>query len=152
MHACAGITRRVLVLSSDTANSRVIEAAIRPWMFETVVCSSLQKAADLLAQSDFALIFSEERFDDGTYSQLLSFLRGAYKVPVVVMISDAHEDSVFREAMALGAFAVVASSCSAKDVQWLVIQATLSGMSSSKSRVGSHSTSAPASTGLQNRK
>jgi DNA-binding NtrC family response regulator len=121
-------------------------------MFETVVCSSLREAADLLAQKDFALIFSEERFDDGGYPQLLSFLRGSHKVPVVVMISDVDKDSVFREAMAWGAFTVVASPCSTKDVQWLVVQATRPEIGSSKSGMGSRSTSAPASHGLQNQK
>jgi DNA-binding NtrC family response regulator len=152
MHACASITRRVLVLCSDAANSRVIEAAIRPWMFETVVCSSLREATDILAQKDFAFIFSEERFDDGTYSHLLSFLQGSYKLPVVVMISDANEDSVFREAMTVGAFAVMATPCSTKDVQWMVIQATRSEISGSKSKVGSRNMSAPASHDLQNQK
>jgi DNA-binding NtrC family response regulator len=152
MHACASFTRRVLVLCSTTANSQVIEAAIRPWMFETVVCSSLREAADLLGQRDFALIFSEERFDDGTYEQLLSFLRGSYKVPVVVMISDVDEDSIFRKATTLGAFAVMARPASTKDVQWMVIQATQSEISSSKSKSGLRSASAPASHDLQDRK
>jgi DNA-binding NtrC family response regulator len=152
MHARTAITRRVLVIGSDTANSQVIEGAIRPWMFETIVCSSMREAQYLLAQSHFALIISEERFADGTYSELLSSVQGSYKVPIVVMISDVDGDSVFREAMALGAFGVVASPCSAKDVQWMVIQATRSEVSSSKSKTSSRSMSAPASNGLPDRK
>jgi DNA-binding NtrC family response regulator len=152
MRTGAPITRRVLVLCSDTANSQVIEAAIRPWMFETVVCSSLRKAADLLAEKDFALIFSEEHFDDGTYPQLLSLLRGVYKVPVVVMISDEDKDAVFRNAVMLGAFTVVATPCSAKDVKWTLIQATQWEISSSKSKLAARGVSASASNGPQNGK
>jgi DNA-binding NtrC family response regulator len=135
MHDCAAITRRVLVLSSNAAGSQVIEDALRSWMFETVVRSSLRAAADLLAQMDFALIFSEERFDDGTYPQLFSFLKGVYKTPVVVMISDVDQDSVFRQAMALGALGVVASPCSTKDVQWMVVRAAQTVTGGSKSAI-----------------
>ncbi|MGH9497936.1 MAG: hypothetical protein ACRD3L_02230 [Terriglobales bacterium] len=151
MHARAVITRHVLVLSSDAANSQVIGDALRHWMFDTVVCSSLREAADLMAQQDFALIFSEKRFADGVYPQLLSFVRSAYKIPVVVMISG-DEESVFEEAIALGAFAVVAKPCSTNDVQWMVIQATQSEISSSKPRGGSRNMSSSVSHGIENQK
>ena len=123
MAALTAMTRRVLVVCQDAGNSRVIEEATRSWMFETVACTSIQESRNLLDKQDFALIFCEERGADGTYRDLLSVAR-TRRVPVAVMISDTNQDFVFREAMALGAFDVVASPCSRKDVQWMVIRAT----------------------------
>ena len=123
MAAPTAITRRVLVVCRDVDVARVIEEATQPWMFETEVRSSLRESRDLVEKRDFALIFCEECCEDGTYQDLLSTGRSR-KVPVVVMISDADQDFVFREAMALGAFGVVARPCSRKDVQWMVIRAT----------------------------
>jgi DNA-binding NtrC family response regulator len=145
------ITRRVLVLCPDAANSQVIEYAIRPWMFETVVCSSLRESKDLLTRQDFGVAFCEDRFEDGTYPDLLSIVRSSYRVPVVVMISDLHQDGTFREAMKLGAFGVIASPCLTKDVQWMVIQATQS-ESASKPKLNSRSGTAPAPYGLERHK
>jgi DNA-binding NtrC family response regulator len=140
MEAHTAVTRRVLVLCSDTANSRTIEDATRSWMFETVVCSSLREAEDLLAEKNFALVFCEERFVDGTYADLLALVGRSKKVAVVVMISDVDKDSVFREAIALGALGVVANPCSIPDAQWMVIRATEHG--SGNSRFNSRNASA----------
>lgn len=111
-----------MVVSRDLELSRVIEEATQSWLFETVVCSSCEESLGLLNYQEFALIFCEEQCGDGTYRDLLYGARPR-KAPVVVMIADQNRDLVFREAMALGAFDVVASSCSRTDVQWMVIRA-----------------------------
>ena len=123
MVGLTAFTRSVLVVGRSTGNCRVIEEATQPWMFETVACSSIQESKDILDKQDFVLIFCEESGEDGTYRDLLSMTR-TRKVPVAVMLSDTNQELVFREAMALGAFGVVGSPCSKKDVQWMVIRAT----------------------------
>jgi DNA-binding NtrC family response regulator len=150
MQAHTAIPRRILAVGSDRASGQVIEHATQAWMFETRVCSSLREAENLLAKQEFALIFCEERFEGGTYRELLSVIRGSHRVPVVVMISDVEEESAFREAMELGAFGVLASPCSTKDVQWMVIRAAQQGTNSSKSALSSRSAYAP--DGLQGSK
>jgi DNA-binding NtrC family response regulator len=123
MEAPTEVTRRVLVVCRDARNSRAIEEATQPWMFETASCSSIEESTRLLQQKDFALIFCEESSEDGNYRDLLSVAR-AYRVPVVVLISDTNQDFLFRQAMTSGAFGVIPSPCSRKDVQWTVIRAT----------------------------
>jgi len=147
MGVYTAITRRVLVVCSDTANGRVIEDATRAWMFETVVCSSLRESEALLGEKDFAVIFCEDRFRDGAYPELLSVVGRSHKIPIVVMISNVEEDALFREAMALGAFGVVPNPCSTKDAQWMVIRATQGGTNSVKSMPSSGNGSAPALNG-----
>jgi DNA-binding NtrC family response regulator len=112
-----------MVVGRDRELGRVIAEATQPWMFETVVCSSCWESLDLLDGEDFALIFCEERWEGGTYRDLLSAM-GSRKAPVVVMISGENRDLVFREAMELGAFDVAANPCSRQDAQWMVIRAT----------------------------
>lgn len=123
MEGHTGIPRRVLVLCRDVEASRVIEEATRPWMFETVACSSARESLRLLEQEDFALVFCAEQYADGTYRDMLASAP-PHKSPVVVMISDSNPDEVFREAMSLGALGVVSSPFSKADVQWMVIRAT----------------------------
>jgi DNA-binding NtrC family response regulator len=151
MEVYTAITRRVLVVCSDAAESQVIEDATRAWMFETVVCSSLRESQELLAGKEFALVFCRETLEDGTYSDLLSLVKGTHGVPVVVMISDVEEDQLFREAMALGAFGVVPHPCSTKDVQWMVIRATRGATRSPKSALSSENAALPGSSGLPSR-
>jgi len=111
------------VVCRDAEASRVIEEAMQPWMFETVVCSSPRESMGLLEKEDFALVFCDERFEGGTYRDLL-FGAPSRKAPVVVMISDKDPEPVFRDAMSLGALGVLSSPCSRTDVQWMVIRAT----------------------------
>ncbi len=115
--------RRIMVVGRDRELSRVVEEATQSWMFETVACSSYGESLGLLDYQDFALVLCEERCGDGTYRDLLAKARSR-KAPVVVMISDENQDVVFREAMTLGAFDVIANPCSRSDVQWMVIRAT----------------------------
>jgi DNA-binding NtrC family response regulator len=121
--AATPVTRRVLVVCRDLEISRVVEQATQAWMFETVVCTSVQESRDCLERKDFALIFCEEQCEGGTYSDLLPVARSR-KVPVVVMMSDVDQSCVFQNAMAAGAFGVLASPGSRQDVQWMVIRAT----------------------------
>jgi DNA-binding NtrC family response regulator len=122
MEAITAITRRVLVASRDAGIGRAIAEATQPWMFETVTCATVQGLSDLLQRKEFALIFCEENYEDGTYQDLLSAVR-SHKVPVVLMMANVDQDDVFREAMASGAFGVIGNSCSRRDVQWMVVQA-----------------------------
>jgi DNA-binding NtrC family response regulator len=103
-------------------------------MFETVVCSSLQESRQLLEREDFALVFCEDRFEDGAYRDLLTQAQRPRRVPVVVMISTADPDAIFQDAMALGALGVVPVPCSRKDVQWMVIRATQQGQARRSAR------------------
>lgn len=127
MEATTSLTRRVLVISRDTANSRAIADATEPWMFETVVCCSLQESRELLNKEDFVLIFCQDHLEDGAYPEVLSMVQPPQKVPVVVMLSDPVPDFDFREVRKLGAMDVLRSPCSRKDIQWMVIRATQHG-------------------------
>ena len=108
-------------------NNRIIQDATQPWMFDTVVCASVEESTRLLEREDFALVLCEDRFGGGAFRNLLSQSQRPRKVPVVIMISDANPDAIFQEAMTLGAFGVLAIPCSRKDVQWMVVRATQQG-------------------------
>lgn len=149
MQAHSAITRRILVVGSKVADSnvQVIEDATRGWMFETVACSSVAEADKLLTEKDFAVIFCKDHFNGEGYAALLSAMGRRCRIPVVVMISDVNQDSVFQDAMALGAFGVVPSACSIKDVQWMVVRAAQQG-AGSKAALNSKNASAPVPSGF----
>lgn len=108
-------------MCSEGENRRVIEEVAGGWMIETIACSSVQESHALLSKPGLAIIFCADHLQDGTYRDVLSI---APKAPVVVMISDVKSDGARREAIELGALDVVASPCSRKDVQWMIIRGT----------------------------
>ena len=113
------VKRQVLVVSSEAANRRAIEEVTRAWMIDAIICSSLQESRAILATHGVAAVFCEDHLTDGTYRDLLSIVP---KVPVIVMVSDDKDESVDREALALGALDVIGSPCSRQDVQWMIIR------------------------------
>jgi DNA-binding NtrC family response regulator len=136
------VIRRVLAVFHSPAIRQLIEDALRPWAFETVGCSSLQKACDLAPNKKFAVIFCEDRFQGSSYTDLLSS-PCFQNVPTVVMIPADRPDPDFKQAIELGALDVLPVPCSKQDVQWMVIHATQRGVRTprsdhSKSRVHEH--------------
>jgi DNA-binding NtrC family response regulator len=115
----------VLIVSSDEANRQVIEEVSHSWMLESVACASLQEARSLLSRQGFGVIFCQDSLPDGTYGDLQSAVRHPSRnTRMVVLMSDVNKDQTYREAMTLGAFDVVPSPCSRKDIQWVIIRAT----------------------------
>jgi DNA-binding NtrC family response regulator len=115
----------VLIVSSEGATIRVIEEVTTRWMLERVACSSLQSATSLIVRQGFGLIFCEDRLRDGTYRDLLSaIVHSGRKARMVVLIPDAQGNDARREGLELGAFDVISTPCSKRDVQWVIIRAT----------------------------
>jgi len=115
----------VLIVSADAASRQMVEEVSQCWALESVMCANLKEATSLLARQGFGVIFCEGRLPDGDYRDLLAAVRHpARKSRVVVMVSGTEEDASRREAMRVGAFDVIPSPCSKKEVQWVIIRAT----------------------------
>lgn len=140
---------RVLVVSSGQ-NRDVITSAMHHWSIEAVPCSGVREARSLLPTARPSLIFCEEDLPDGTYRELLHDLSKAAKTRVVVISADVELDSHYNEALALGAFDMIASPCRRSDVQWIAIRAMQDELRRSRRRRRTklgpqHLTSAPSS-------
>ncbi len=108
---------------STGENRDVVTAAMSHWSIEAVPCSGVGEARSLLPSTRPSLIFCEEDLPDGTYRELLHDVSKTAKTRVVVISRDAELDTHYNEALALGAFDMIASPCRRSDVQWIAIRA-----------------------------
>lgn len=113
---------KVLVISTGE-NRDVVTAAMSHWSIEAVPCSGVREARTLLPSARPSLIFCEEDLPDGSYRELLHELSKATKTRLVVISAAAELDEHYNEALALGAFDMIASPCRRSDVQWIAIRA-----------------------------
>jgi len=123
MQQRTALKRKILVVGSRAADYRVIESATRAWMFETEQCAASTEVEIRLGEKEFDIVFVDENLTEVEYLQVISLGR-SHKVPVVVLASEDDRDAAFRKAIRLGAFDILPTPCSAKDVQWMVIRAT----------------------------
>ncbi len=90
---------------------------------EPICCSGIQEALSLLPQTAPFLIFCEDRVPDGTYKDLLREIGKSTRARLVVISPNAELDDNYNEAIALGAFDMIASPSRRSDVQWIAIRA-----------------------------
>lgn len=93
------------------------------WSIETVPCSGLREARTLLPTARPTLIFCDEDLPDGTYRELLQDVSKTARTRLVIISRDTELDAHYNEALALGAFDMIASPCRRSDVQWIAIRA-----------------------------
>jgi DNA-binding NtrC family response regulator len=111
-----------LVISTGE-NREVVTAAMSHWSIEAVPCSGVREAHALMPTARPSLIFCEEDLPDGSYRELLQDVSKTAKTRVVVISAAAEVDAHYNEALALGAFDMIASPCRRSDVQWIAIRA-----------------------------
>jgi DNA-binding NtrC family response regulator len=111
-----------LVVSAGE-NRDVVTSAMSHWSMEPVCCSGIQEALSLLPETSPFLIFCEERLSDGSYKDLLREIGKAARTRLVVISPSAELDENYNEAIALGAFDMIASPSRRSDVQWIAIRA-----------------------------
>lgn len=108
---------------STSENRDVLTSAMTHWSIDPVCCSSVQEACGLLPEASPSLIFCDETLADGTYRDLLREISKSLKARFVVISPVAGLDANYNEALALGAFDMIASPCRRSDVQWIAIRA-----------------------------
>lgn len=113
---------RVLVVSASE-NREAVTSAMAHWAMDPVCCSGVQEACSLLQETSPSLIFCDETLSDGTYRDLLREISRSLRARFVVISSAADLDANYNEAIALGAFDMIASPCRRSDVQWIAIRA-----------------------------
>jgi len=134
---------------STGENRDVVTSAMSHWSIETVPCNGVREARTLLPTARPSLIFCEEDLPDGTYRELLQDVSKGARTRMVVISPDAELDTHYNEALALGAFDMIASPCRRCDVQWIAIRAMQDELRRSggrrRTRLGPESLNSPAS-------
>jgi DNA-binding NtrC family response regulator len=113
---------RVLVVGASE-NRDAVTSAMSHWSIDPVCCSGVQEARGLLPSAKPSLIFCDETLSDGTYRDLLRELSKPANIRLVVISFTPDLDDHYNEALALGAFDMIAGPCQRSDVQWIAIRA-----------------------------
>jgi two-component system response regulator AtoC len=96
--------RSVLVVESDPASQRGLEAALRSLGYRAAIAASLDEAVLALGRDDYVCCLLDARFDGQDGLDLLRRLREDGRSPApVILIADEHDARRVSEAAALGA-------------------------------------------------
>ncbi len=116
---------RMLAVCS-TENRRMVESAITEWSLEVCWCLTLQEARRVLRRGKHALVLCEAELPDGTYQDVMKLLKHKLDQIRVIVLSESHLETCYRQAIEMGAFDVVSAPCKRTDVQWIIMQAVQS--------------------------
>ncbi len=112
--------RHVLVALSDQDGRGAIARALAGRGLEPVFASTLAEARLVLEREPVAMIFFQEKLEDGSYRDILGDnARDAARLPVIVC-SPFTDDRLYMDAMCRGAFDFVAYPYSRQEVDWIV--------------------------------
>ena len=116
-------TLDVLVASSQLENRRALIHVLEALSANVISSSSIQQAAEVLAQRPIELVFCDDQLPDGSYRDLLPVARARTQSPRVVVTSRVGEWEEYLEAMRLGAFDFIRGPMHPTDVELVVLRA-----------------------------
>jgi DNA-binding NtrC family response regulator len=115
----------ILVASSDLELRRSIVTILRRLGADPICASTVSQSREALAEHSVGLVFCDRQFADGTYRDLLKYVRSCMsedKTRVVLTTSFVNPGE-YHEAKQSGVFDVIASPEHAVAVEWMVILA-----------------------------
>jgi DNA-binding NtrC family response regulator len=111
----------IVIVSSDMGSKRRLGEILTTLGFDPICVSTLRGCREILTNRKIGLVFCDPHVSDGPYKDLLSTDQDG-KPRIVLKCCDADWDQR-KDAMSMGAFAVISSPCRPRDVEWMVIQA-----------------------------
>ena len=106
----------ILVVSSELHNRCALADILNREHWETICASTVNQCRQVLAKRNVTLVFCDRQLPDGTYCDVLSFIRSSnVNVPVVVTSRLADWNEYF-EVLNEGGFDLIASPCHATEV------------------------------------
>jgi DNA-binding NtrC family response regulator len=113
----------VVIASSEPSDRQALRGMLAERGLKAVCFSTVKETRDSLAGNNVSIVFCEQRLSDGSYRDLLTAAKQSKPQAFVIVTSHTNDSEVCREAMRMGAFAVLASPCAPGDVEWVVIRA-----------------------------
>jgi len=119
-----GAKKRILVICPAGVSEQVIRDATKSWpVLEIILCCSVEEARSHLRDSDVHLIFCQNCLTNETYRDLMLLLENLGRdIPVILVVPEEDREFSHQEAIERGVFDIVASPCTRRDVQWMIIR------------------------------
>jgi DNA-binding response OmpR family regulator len=115
----------ILVVSPDSDNIRIVQAAATEQSVETIVAHTYREALSATAKKTIALIFCERDLPDGSWKDLLSRLVINPEPPKLVVVAEPCDRALWAEALNLGAHDVIAKPLHKRETQHVIAGALL---------------------------
>lgn len=106
---------RILIVSSELHNRCALADILNREHWQTICASTVNQCREVLARRNVTLVFCERQLPDGTYCDVLNFIRSSnVNVPVVVTSRLADWNEYF-EVLNEGGFDLIATPCYATE-------------------------------------
>lgn len=116
----AGNRTVAIVACNDPEIQRLLMSVLGEFGLEPVFPKTLDEAEALLAKEDAAIVFSQPKFGEGSFREILRAVDGLRSRVPVIVCSKFYDGDLYIEAMALGAFDYLAFPCRRDEVAWVV--------------------------------
>lgn len=110
--------QQVLVAMSDSDGRSALASTLAAKGIEAVLASTVQETRTILNHEPVAVVFCQNKLEDGAFSDLLGESSKA-KIPVVVC-SPSYEPGIYMDAMSKGAFDFIAYPYAQREVEWIL--------------------------------
>ncbi|MGH9403944.1 MAG: hypothetical protein ACRD2P_17830 [Terriglobia bacterium] len=109
---------QVLVAMSDSDGRSALASTLAARGLDAVIASTLRETRTILNHEQVAVVFCQNKLEDGAFNDLLGEdLKG--KIPVVVC-SPSYEPGVYMDAMSKGAFDFIAYPYAQREIEWIL--------------------------------
>lgn len=110
--------QQVVVAMSDADGRNALASALEAKGLNAVVASTLRETRNILSHERVAVLFCQNKLEDGAFSDLLGDSAKA-KIPMVVC-SPSYEPGIYMDAMSKGAFDFIAAPYAQREVEWIL--------------------------------
>lgn len=116
----AGNRIQAIIACGDPEIQQLLISVLSEFGLRPELSRTLDDAEALLVQEETAMVFSQPRFKEGSFREVLRAADGpGSRVPVIVC-SEFYDKDLYIEAMALGAFDYLAFPYRREEVAWVV--------------------------------
>jgi DNA-binding NtrC family response regulator len=125
----------ILIISCRPENRRMLMRVFEGLPIDGYSASTIAQAREALAARPFSVIFCEERLSDGSYRDLLQFVRASCEATRFVVMLCTGEWEEYLEALRLGAEEVLRCPLQPTDIDLALIHAMRGGVNSVSPRI-----------------
>jgi DNA-binding NtrC family response regulator len=114
---------RILIVSADLESRRKVSKILEALSVDTICCSTLTQAAEVLLLQSPQLIFCDENLPDGCYADLLESKHPGSRSRRMVVLTRTGEWDLYMVATRRGAFDVIRDPWCPTDIELSLIRA-----------------------------
>jgi DNA-binding NtrC family response regulator len=125
----------ILIISCRPENRRMLLRVFDGLPIDSYSASTISQACESLAARSFSVVFCEERLSDGSYRDLLQYVRANCEGTRFVVMLCTGEWEEYLEALRLGAEEVLRCPLQPTDIDLALIHTMRSGVNPAPARV-----------------